>query len=104
MIVPSLARVGADRVKEIADVLNRQASDRRLSVEGHASRERADQETYNQRLSTKRAEAVSESLVRHGVRSDRISAKGFGTRFPVAPNETEEGRHKNRRVEVIIEN
>jgi len=99
-----LTRGGGGQVKEIATILNSQASDRRLSVEGHASRERADQETYNQRLSTKRAEAVSESLVSHGVRSDRISATGFGTRFPVAPNETEEGRRKNRRVEVIIEN
>jgi len=95
---------GRERVNQIAAIMNRQASGRKISVEGHASRERADQEAYNQQLSERRAGTVAEALEKNGVGGDRIISKGFGTRFPVAPNETEEGRRKNRRVDVIIEN
>jgi outer membrane protein OmpA-like peptidoglycan-associated protein len=73
-------------------------------VEGHASRERVDQEAYNQELSERRARAVASGLEESGIDRKRVVAKGFGTRFPVAPNETDDGRRKNRRVEVVIEN
>ena len=95
---------GRERVNQIASIVSRQASGRRISVEGHASRERADQEAHNQQLSERRARAVADTLVVEGVNGDRVTSKGFGTRSPVASNETEEGRSKNRRVEVIIEN
>ncbi|MBI2358295.1 MAG: OmpA family protein, partial [Deltaproteobacteria bacterium] len=77
---------------------------RKISVEGHASRERAEQEAYNQNLSERRARAVASALEGSGVERDHVVAQGFGTRFPVASNETEEGRRTNRRVEVIVEN
>ncbi|MFQ5904554.1 MAG: OmpA family protein, partial [Candidatus Binatia bacterium] len=99
-----LTFAGRERVKQIATVVNRKAPGRRISVEGHASRERADQEAYNQRLSERRARSVAEALEDEGVGRNRITSKGFGTRFPVAPTETEQGRRKHRRVEVIIEN
>lgn len=95
---------GRERVSQIANVLNRQAPGRRVAVEGHASRERADQEAYNQQLSERRAQSVTDSLERNGVNGNRIMTRGLGTRFPTAANETEEGRRQNRRVEVIIEN
>ncbi|MDP6560040.1 MAG: OmpA family protein [Candidatus Binatia bacterium] len=95
---------GSERVRQIASILNRQAAGRRVAVEGHASRERADQETFNQRLSENRARSVEDALVSQGISKNRVEAKGFGTRFPIATNESEEGRRKNRRVEVIIEN
>ena len=95
---------GRDRVGQIASIVKRDAPNRRISVEGHASKESAAQEDYNQRLSEKRANNVADSLEHDGIASDRISAKGFGTRSPVATNDTEEGRRQNRRVEVIIEN
>ncbi len=95
---------GRERVNQIANVLNRQAPGRRVAVEGHASRERADQEAYNQQLSERRAQSVADSLERNGVNGNRIMTRGLGTRFPTASNETEEGRRQNRRVEVIIEN
>lgn len=95
---------GSERVKQIANILTRQAQGRKVSVEGHASRERADQETYNQELSERRARRVASALEKNGIDHDRVVSKGFGTRFPVVSNETEEGRSKNRRVEVIIEN
>src|SRR5919109_198063 len=95
---------GRDRVNQIASIVKRDAPDRRIAVEGHASRESAAQEDYNQRLSERRANAVAEALQRDGLTNGRISARGLGTRSPVATNETEEGRRQNRRVEVVIEN
>lgn len=99
-----LSPAGREKVAQIAAVLSRQATARRISVEGHASREREGQEAYNQRLSERRAQSVAKALGEEGVSKAQITAKGFGTRFPLASNETEEGRRKNRRVEVIIEN
>ena len=95
---------GRDRVNQIAGILNRQASNRRITVEGHASRESAAQEAYNQRLSEKRAETVADAIAKDGVQTAQVSSRGVGTRSPIASNETEEGRRQNRRVEVIIEN
>lgn len=95
---------GSERVKQMAGILTRQGQGRKVSVEGHASKERADQEAYNQELSERRAHSVASALEKSGIGHDRIVSKGVGTRFPVASNETEEGRRKNRRVEVIIEN
>jgi outer membrane protein OmpA-like peptidoglycan-associated protein len=95
---------GKDRVGQIAAIVNKQAQGRKLVIEGHASRERADQEAYNQRLSEKRAQSVADALAREGLDRSRVTAKGLGTRSPVASNDTEEGRQRNRRVEVIVEN
>lgn len=57
---------------------------------------------YNQDLSERRAEAVAGVLVRNGVAPARVGATGLGETQPVASNATEEGRQRNRRVEVII--
>jgi outer membrane protein OmpA-like peptidoglycan-associated protein len=95
---------GRDRINQIASIVKRDAPDRRISVEGHASRESAAQEAYNQRLSERRANTVADALENNGLSHDRVSARGLGTRSPVASNDSEEGRRQNRRVEVIIEN
>jgi len=95
---------GRDRVNQIAAIVKRDAPGRRITVEGHASRESAANETYNQQLSERRANNVANSLERNGVDSRQISSRGLGTRSPVATNDTEDGRRQNRRVEVIIEN
>jgi len=99
-----LSRDGRDRVNQIANIIRRDAPNRRITVEGHASRESAAAEAYNQRLSERRAATVAESLERNGVNGRNISSQGLGTRAPVASNDTESGRSQNRRVEVIIEN
>ncbi len=57
---------------------------------------------YNQRLSERRAEAVQTALTAKGLDSGRLMTRGYGVEFPVANNETAEGRQLNRRVEVII--
>jgi len=100
----ALSSGGVSKVQQIASVVSTQAPDRRLSVEGHASFERADQETYNQQLSERRAQTVANELIAEGINRNQVQAQGFGTRFPLAPNDTAAGREQNRRVEVVIEN
>lgn len=56
----------------------------------------------NQVLSQKRAKSVVEYLIDKGIDSKRLTAKGYGEKQPVATNDTEEGRAKNRRTEVRI--
>ena len=53
-------------------------------------------------LSLLRARAIANILVRHGISLDRLSVVGYGDTRPIAPNNTEEGRAKNRRVEVKL--
>jgi outer membrane protein OmpA-like peptidoglycan-associated protein len=55
---------------------------------------------HNQELSVKRAEAVKAFLIKKGVPDDLIETIGFGFTQPIAPNDTEEGKSKNRRVEL----
>lgn len=99
-----LSRDGRNRVNQIASIIKRDAPNRRITVEGHASRESAAAEAYNQRLSERRANTVADALERNGVDGRNVSSQGLGTRAPVASNDTESGRQQNRRVEVIIEN
>jgi len=58
--------------------------------------------TSNEVLSQKRAEAVMQYLISHGVKPDLISARGHGEADPIASNKTAEGRAQNRRVEVTL--
>lgn len=59
-------------------------------------------ESYNQRLSERRAQSVADYLVSQGVNGDIIDVSGMGEIDPVADNATEEGRIQNRRVEVHV--
>jgi outer membrane protein OmpA-like peptidoglycan-associated protein len=72
----------------------------RVTVEGHTD-DQGDAE-YNRALSERRAGAVAEYLVSKGVARELITVKGHGEERPVAPNDSEENRRKNRRVEVLI--
>lgn len=54
---------------------------------------------YNLKLSKRRADAVAQVLVKHGIDASRISTTGLGKDNPVASNQTEDGRAKNRRVD-----
>jgi chemotaxis protein MotB len=56
----------------------------------------------NQELSQRRADAVMQFLISQGMKPPLVAAKGFGDADPVASNDTEEGRAKNRRVELSL--
>jgi len=73
----------------------------RVRIEGHT--DNAGSETLNLELSEQRAEAVKLALVERGVGTDRVIAEGVGAARPIADNATSEGRSRNRRVEVYIE-
>jgi len=59
-------------------------------------------DSYNQKLSVKRAEAVKAYLVSKGIEKNRVYTEGKGEKQPVADNKTAEGRAKNRRVEIEV--
>ena len=59
-------------------------------------------DVYNQTLSVKRAESVKAYLVSKGIEKNRIYTEGKGEKQPVADNKTNEGRGKNRRVEIEV--
>ena len=68
-----------------------------FEISGHT--DSTGDETYNQNLSQKRAEAVRDYLVKNfSVRADNLKTAGYGESRPVAPNDTPQGRAKNRRV------
>jgi OOP family OmpA-OmpF porin len=71
-----------------------------LEVWGHTDAKGA--ELYNLHLSEKRAAAVVKYLVDSGIAAGRMKSAGFGESRPLADNETEEGRERNRRVELHI--
>jgi len=68
-------------------------------VEGHTDNQ--GNAAANQALSERRAQAVVAWLSAHGIAASRLSAKGLGQTNPVADNTTEDGRAKNRRVELV---
>ena len=57
---------------------------------------------HNKQLSGQRAKAVVEYLVKNGTVASRLTFKGYGSSKPIADNQTEEGKEKNRRVEIMV--
>jgi len=84
---------------EIANVL-KQNPQMKIVIEGHT--DNVGNPRSNKILSQKRAEAVRQYLISRGISGDRLTAIGYGSERPIAPNTTEEGRAKNRRVEFKI--
>lgn len=72
-----------------------------IIVEGHTDNQGSAE--YNQKLSEKRAENVMNFLIEQGIKATRLTSVGYGFTKPIADNETKEGRQKNRRVDLIIQ-
>ncbi len=70
----------------------------RIEVDGHTDSDGTEE--HNMGLSHRRAAAVREFLVSHGIAADRLTSRGFGESKPIATNETAEGKALNRRVEL----
>ena len=75
----------------------------RVEVDGHTDSKGSD--AYNQKLSERRAKGVYDYLTAHGVDASRLDGpKGFGKTQPIDTNDTAEGRQRNRRTELKVEN
>ncbi|GAB5382204.1 MAG: OmpA family protein [Aliiglaciecola sp.] len=86
-------------LNDVAKVLGRYEKTK-LSIEGHT--DSVGDAQYNQQLSIQRANSVASYLEGSGVMSARLQSIGFGEAQPVASNDTNEGRQKNRRVELRV--
>ncbi len=87
------------QLAQIAALMNDRA-ELKLTVTGHTDNQGSAE--YNQRLSQLRADAIVTSLVeRYSVASNRLVARGLGATAPIASNDSEDGRAKNRRVELL---
>jgi OmpA-OmpF porin, OOP family len=71
----------------------------KIEVAGHT--DNVGDQASNQKLSEARAQSVVAALTQRGIAAGRMTAKGYGQSSPVADNRTEEGRAKNRRVELV---
>jgi len=71
-----------------------------IEIAGHTDTD--GDEAANQALSEKRAQAVTDYLVKAGLPADRFTPVGYGSTQPVAGNETEEGKAQNRRIDFVV--
>lgn len=85
---------------EIVDVIQKNPRIKKISIEGHTDGDGSAK--YNKKLSQKRADAVKKYFVDKGVDAGRLESVGHGEDKPLAENDTDEGKEKNRRVEFLI--
>jgi chemotaxis protein MotB len=97
-----LARAAVPIIGEIADILQSAANP--IQVEGFTDNNPINTPRFpsNWELSAARAASVVHLLDRYGIQPDRMSAIGYGEYKPIADNDTEEGRQKNRRVVLVV--
>lgn len=88
-----------ESIRELVKTINKYGQPN-VQIQGHT--DATGTAEYNKWLSDKRAVSVKTFVTSAGVSADRIQTMGYGDTKPVAPNNTPEGRAKNRRVEVII--
>jgi len=77
-----------------------QRADIKVEIDGYTDSKGSD--AYNQKLSEQRAASVKAYLVERGIADERMTTAGFGEASPVADNDTDEGRERNRRVELKV--
>lgn len=87
--------------KQLQEVLTLLLQNPELSLEIQGHTDSDGSETYNLELSQRRSESVLNYLVLFGIDPSRLIAKGYGESMPVAPNDTDENKAKNRRVELV---
>jgi len=95
--------VSSSLLHEIAEVIRKNPQVKKISIEGHASSEGDVPAGHNKKLSDDRAKAVMAYLIqKESIDAAKLSAKGWGSEKPLASNDTEDGREKNRRVEFLV--
>ena len=91
---------GANETMDRLATALREKSGRKVTIEGHTDNVGSD--ASNQSLSERRAQAVQSALTQRGVTRNQITALGKGENFPIATNDSADGRQSNRRVELIF--
>lgn len=101
-----IRRDARNALKQVGDIIREKAKGT-VRIEGHTDSKGSD--TYNQKLSEKRANSVKDWLVRNeGLKNVRFATAGFGAKKPAVSNtksdgsDDPEGRQKNRRVDIVI--
>ena len=95
-------RPDAQTILDWATGILKKYPDMKVEIAGHTDNVGSDE--YNQKLSEGRAESVKGYFVEHGVPDTQLSVKGYGEAEPIADNASEDGRERNRRVELRILN
>jgi OmpA-OmpF porin, OOP family len=85
-------------VEQMVDLMKNNA-DLKVEIQGHT--DNVGKPEANKKLSQDRADAVMKALVDKGIAAARMTAKGYGDTMPVADNKTDEGKARNRRVELV---
>ena len=102
-----ISKEGKTVLDKVVEIL-KDVKDRRVQVEGHTDNVKITSELKNRfptnwELSTARATEVVRYLQeKGGLDPNLLSATGYGEHQPVAPNDSDEGRHKNRRIEIVL--
>lgn len=94
----SLQPDGIEAVREIIKVAQ---DDPGLKLAIHGYTDNSGSPEHNRQLSGQRANTVKQEMEKAGIKADRLQARGFGQDHPVADNSTEDGKAKNRRVELV---
>jgi len=99
-----LSDEGSEALTEVAKILST-ITDRKFQVAGHTDNVPIKNRKFksNWDLSSARAIAVVKHLVNNGVEASNISGAGYADTQPAAPNDTEEGRAQNRRIEIVLQ-
>ena len=88
-------------IKKVADFM-KEHPDTKIVIKGHT--DSIGKKSYNMRLSRTRAKSLRQYLInKFGIDGSRIATIGYGPNKPIASNDTEEGRQKNRSAEAVIE-
>lgn len=98
-----LSRAGKEALAKVLDVL-KSFRDRRFLVAGHTDNQRIRSRRFksNWELSTARAVSVVRFMIEGGFEGKNLGAAGYGAFDPVAPNDSDTNRAKNRRIEIIL--
>ncbi len=97
----SEAEISPKSEKTLNDVLKTLQTYPEISIEISGYTDNSGSKQLNEELSQQRANSVRDWLIFHGIRPDRLTAKGYGPDKPITSNETPEGRAKNRRIEFM---
>jgi outer membrane protein OmpA-like peptidoglycan-associated protein len=96
------SELNIESYNELNSVVDLMTQNPEIKVEISAHTDDIGSDTYNQRLSEKRAKSVLDYLIQHDVDKTKLISAGYGESQPLAENTTDENRAKNRRVELKI--